>query len=176
MVDSVYGSLGNYGSQGDMFNNAFNSYQPGNLSSSMNGFGSNMQLNSSGSNMQLSPYGAMPNAQELYNIDFANGAGQNPGFLESMGGFQGIGSILGGLGGLAQAYIGSQQLGLAEDSLDFQKGAFNKNMANQAQMVNSSLKNRYENISNMAGAGRTSRNYGTIDKYVADRGVDGGAI
>ena len=40
------------------------------------------------------------------------------------------------------AYLGFKQLGLATDSLDFQKKAFAENMANQSTLVNGQLRDR----------------------------------
>lgn len=47
-----------------------------------------------------------------------------------------------GLSALAQGWLGFQQLGLAKDSLAFQKDAFNKNYENQRQLTNQQLMDR----------------------------------
>ena len=47
-----------------------------------------------------------------------------------------------GLSALAQGWLGFQQLGLAKDSLAFQKDAFNKNYENQRQLTNQQLLDR----------------------------------
>lgn len=48
-------------------------------------------------------------------------------------------TIMQGLGGLAQLYLGMKGLGVAKDSLNFQKDAFNKNYAAQQKMTNRSV-------------------------------------
>lgn len=47
-----------------------------------------------------------------------------------------------GLSALAQGWLGFQQLGLAKDSLAFQKDAFSKNYENQRQLTNQQLLDR----------------------------------
>lgn len=60
-------------------------------------------------------------------------------------GSQSMGALLPGIqaaGGLAQSWLGFQQLGLMKDSLAFQKKAYADNMANQTKLVNSQLEDR----------------------------------
>jgi len=46
------------------------------------------------------------------------------------------------LGSGAQAWLGGKQVGLAEDTLDFQKDAFSRQFNNQATLTNASLRDR----------------------------------
>lgn len=60
-------------------------------------------------------------------------------------GFQSMGIVsptLQGLGSLFQAWNGMQTLGLAKDQFNFQKNAFNTNLANQRQTYNTALEDR----------------------------------
>lgn len=60
-------------------------------------------------------------------------------------GFQSQGIIpptLQGLGSIFQAWSGMQNLGLAKDQLNFQRNAFNTNLANQRQAYNTALEDR----------------------------------
>ncbi len=74
------------------------------------------------------------------------GAGGAPGFGSKLMGWLGNGDNLnaavGGLQALTGAYLGFQNLRLAKDNLRFQKGAWQKNYANQAQSYNTSLEDR----------------------------------
>lgn len=53
-----------------------------------------------------------------------------------------IGAGIKGLTGLVGAYTGLKQLGLAQDSFDFRRGAFNDQYNNQARLTNSRLEDR----------------------------------
>jgi hypothetical protein len=56
--------------------------------------------------------------------------------------WQGIGSTLQGLGGLASAYMGYKQYGLAKDAFNFNKGLANRNLATQGQLLNQEMYDR----------------------------------
>jgi len=67
------------------------------------------------------------------------------GGTDSETGFQSQGIVaptLQGLGSLFQAWNGMQTLGLAKDQFNFQKNAFNTNLANQKQTYNTALEDR----------------------------------
>lgn len=64
------------------------------------------------------------------------------GWLDSIGGLQGLQLGIGGLSALGNLYFGSQQLGLAQDQFNFQKQAYNTNLANQTKAYNSALTDR----------------------------------
>lgn len=65
----------------------------------------------------------------------------------------------------AQTYLGLKQLGVAEDTLDFQKNAFSKQFGNQASLVNTQLRDRQR--------ARVARNPGAIsvDEYMRQNAV-----
>lgn len=79
----------------------------------------------------------------------------------------GWGSAALGLGqGLASAYMGMQQYGLAKDQLAFQKNAFNKNYAAQRQSTNTALEDRQRaRVASNAGA------YQSVGDYMKQNGV-----
>lgn len=55
---------------------------------------------------------------------------------------QGIGSLLQGIGALGSLYGTSKQLGLAQDQFNFQKEAYNTNLANQIASYNTNLEDK----------------------------------
>ncbi len=101
-------------------------------------------------------------------------------------------SQLGGLAsGLMQAYTGFQQLGLANKALNlakqqfgFQKALANRNLANQAKIINNTYDNAAQVAAGMIGGKDANGNYGftdpTIVNQYANRAkgqhVDGSAI
>lgn len=68
--------------------------------------------------------------------------------------------------GLANAFLGMKQFGLAEDQFDFQKKAFNKNFEVQKNLTNSNLSDR-QNARNAANPGA----YASTADYMAQYGV-----
>lgn len=56
--------------------------------------------------------------------------------------FQGIGTIMQGVGSLGSLYTGLQQLGLARDSYNLQKDAYNTNLANSVSEYNTNLEDK----------------------------------
>jgi hypothetical protein len=67
----------------------------------------------------------------------------------------GWGNALGGLSSLMDMYTGWKSLGLEEDKLDFQKSAFNKQMARQEKMYENNLRDAYTaRAANARTAGR----------------------
>ena len=81
-------------------------------------------------------------------------------------GFQSMGIVsptLQGLGSLFQAWNGMQTLGLAKDQLNFQRNAFNTNLANQRQTYNTALEDRIRGrTSDYAGKEQDVQSY--LDK------------
>jgi len=63
---------------------------------------------------------------------------------EQAGGFnfEGMGSLIGGLSGAAQAYMSYLNYGLGKDQLDFSKKAINRNLANEGGAANQELAHR----------------------------------
>lgn len=87
----------------------------------------------------------------------------------------GVGSTLQGLAGLAQAWQGMKMLDLGKDQLKFQRGAFNKNLANQAQMLNTQYEDRQRA---RLGASSLSDNekYQSLESYMAQNRVSGAPV
>lgn len=61
------------------------------------------------------------------------------GFMENFGGAEGLETIFGGIEGLGNLYTAIQSLGMAQDTFDFNKKAWETNLANQTQTYNTSL-------------------------------------
>jgi hypothetical protein len=101
-------------------------------------------------------YGLSPQDQQFlnnikqgnFNLGFNQNTGAAPTQQETnmmqllFGGQNQMGVIPAGLGtasALLNAYVGLEQLGVAQDSLNFQKDAFNKNYTMQAQLTNKQI-------------------------------------
>lgn len=74
------------------------------------------------------------------------GASTGFGFGDALGWLgdnsQGLGSLLQGIGALSSIFTTNKQIGLAEDNLNFQKEAYNTNLANQISTYNTNLEDR----------------------------------
>lgn len=76
------------------------------------------------------------------------------------------GTALGAASGLMQGFMGMQNYGLAKDQLNFQKDAFEKNLANQTKLTNNSLEDRQRaRVASNAGA------YQSVDDYMRQNRV-----
>lgn len=71
-----------------------------------------------------------------------------------------------GLGGLAQSWLGFQQLGLAKDQFNFQKDAFTQQYNQQATDVNRQLADRQR-----ARLGANPGGYQSVGEYIAENGA-----
>lgn len=146
-------------------------------------------------NFQMTPannaIGAATNFSNWYNN------GSNGGWLNNLFG-NNAGGILGGLGqlggiasGIMQGFTGLQQLGLANKALGlakqqfgFQKALANRNLANQAKIINNTYDNAAQVAAGMVGGRDASGNYGFTDPTVVNQyanrarnqHVDGSAI
>ena len=87
---------------------------------------------------------------------------------------EGIGNIgmgLQGLSGLAGAYLGHKQYGLAKKSFNFNKSLANRNLANQGQLINNEMLERKKRA--LAGsAGLSSEERQQALEEVKSRFVD----
>jgi hypothetical protein len=72
----------------------------------------------------------------------AGAGGMGSGFLSNIGGLEGLGSIAQGLQSLGQLYGAVKGMGLAKDQLNFQKQAYNTNLANTSKAYNTALEDR----------------------------------
>ena len=83
--------------------------------------------------------------------------------------------VLQGLGGLASAYTAYKGLQLAKDQFKYQKGLANRNLANQAKVINNSYDNAAQVAAGMIGGGSynpatdSQGSYGMIDQAIVDR-------
>ena len=83
--------------------------------------------------------------------------------------WQGVGSTLQGLGGLASAYMGYKQYGLAKDAFNFNKGLANRNLTTQAELINQDIYNRNKRAILMSDLSEEEKNKAIEDiksKYV----------
>lgn len=85
--------------------------------------------------------------------------------------------VLEGLGGLANAYMGYKNYKLAKKQFGFQKGLANRNLANQAKIINNSYDNAAQVAAGMIGGGSynpatdSQGSYGMTDQAIVDRYV-----
>lgn len=74
--------------------------------------------------------------------DVAGGGGWASGMGKWFSNGQNLGAVFQGISALTNAYLGFQQLGVAKDSLRFQKDAFQTNLRNSTQSYNTQLEDR----------------------------------
>ena len=94
-------------------------------------------------------------------------------------GLQGLGELaLGGLqaySGLQNYRLGKQALGLANQQFGFQKGLANRNLANQAKVINNTYDNAAQVAAGMIGGGSynpatdTQGSFGMVDQATVDQ-------
>lgn len=79
-----------------------------------------------------------------------------------------VSPMLGGMGALFQGWSGLQQSKLAKDALNFQKQAFQTNLANQTRAYNTQLEDQYKaRTSDYAGKDKD------VAKYMSEHGMKG---
>jgi hypothetical protein len=74
--------------------------------------------------------------------------------------------------GLANAYMGYKNYGLAKDQLAENKKQFSLNFNTQAGLVNNQLSDKYAVLADSAKS-NGNMNFGTEEEYLEDRGVRG---
>lgn len=106
----------------------------------------------------------------------------------SLGNFGQIASagmgLLQGIAALRQAQMAEKQLGLAKQQFGFQKGLANRNIANQAKMINNQYDNAAQVAAGMIGSRNADGTYGMTDQAIINqyannanaKHVDGSAI
>ncbi len=123
-------------------------------------------------------YGDMANTDVPTPSTSSSGFGFNTGTLGVVtGGLQ-------GLSGLAQAFVGMKNYELAQQQFKYQKGLANRNLANQAKIINSTYDNAAQVAAGMIGGKDVSGNYGFTNQAIVDdyakkakeKHVDGSAI
>ena len=154
-----------------------------NLTNSSSMFGgiddsNNMFGSSSGYNGVDSMYGDIANTNVPTPSTSSSGFGFNTGTLGVVtGGLQ-------GLSGLAQAFVGMKNYELAQQQFKYQKGLANRNLANQAKIINNTYDNAAQVAAGMIGGKDVSGNYGFTNQAIVDdyakkakeKHVDGSAI
>ena len=133
---------------------------------------------SSGYNGVDSMYGDIANTNVSTPSTPSSGFGFNTGTLGVVtGGLQ-------GLSGLAQAFVGMKNYELAQQQFKYQKGLANRNLANQAKIINNTYDNAAQVAAGMIGGKDVSGNYGFTNQAIVDdyakkakeKHVDGSAI
>ena len=96
-----------------------------------------------------------------------NGAAQTGSIWDSFGGKDGWGgTALGAIGGIASAFLGMKQYGLAKQTLEENKRQFQLNYDAQKKMTNTRLEDRQRaRVASNAGA------YQSVGDYMATNGV-----
>ena len=154
-----------------------------NLTNSSSMFGgiddsNSMFGSSSGYNGVDSMYGDIANTNVPTPSTSSSGFGFNTGTLGAVtGGLQ-------GLSGLAQAFVGMKNYELAQQQFKYQKGLANRNLANQAKIINNTYDNAAQVAAGMIGGKDVSGNYGFTNQAIVDdyakkakeKHVDGSAI
>lgn len=84
-------------------------------------------------------------------------------------GLAAIGMGIQGLSGLANAYMGYQNYQLAKDQFNYQKGLANRNLANQAKIINNTYDTAAQVAAGMIGGRDSYGNYGFTNQDVINR-------
>ena len=110
------------------------------------------------------------------NLNLSN---TQPSTLQNIMGYAGAASgIMEGLTGLASAYLGLKNYNLAKKQFGFQKGLANRNLANQAKVINTSYDNAAQVAAGMIGSGGydpsrdSAGTFGMTDPAVAQKIID----
>ena len=84
------------------------------------------------------------------------------------GTFGAVAGGLQGLSGLAQAFVGMKNYELAQQQFKYQKGLANRNLANQAKIINNTYDNAAQVAAGMIGGKDARGNYGFTDQAIVD--------
>ena len=163
------------------------SFDTGNMN---NPTGSSYFVNSDGTPIdnglgQFNFQGSFPDS--LFGSNLPNSSNTTPMGTQGSSFASGLGAVAGGLqalGGLANAYLGYKNYQLAKKQFGFQKGLANRNLANQAKIINNTYDNAAQVAAGMIGGKDASGNYGFTDQAIVDdyakkakeKHVDGSAI
>jgi hypothetical protein len=126
------------------------------------------------STKDTSSLNGMTRIQANYGDDMASAAqtGQHVANGGNMSWQQGLGYGLAGLqalSGLANAFIGYKNYKLAKKQFGFEKDVMNRNIANQAKVINNTYDNAAQVAAGMIGARDSAGNYGMTNQEVVDR-------
>jgi len=109
-------------------------------------------------------FGGNPNASSIWG---------NEGFGLNRGTFSAVGAGIGAAKDLAGLYTGYKQMQMAKEQMRTNKAFGNRNIANQAQTINTSLEAKYRAA--LAGEGPNSGRE-SVDSYMSRNRVDGSAV
>lgn len=84
-------------------------------------------------------------------------------------GLAAIGMGMQGLSGLANAYLGFKNYQLAQDAFNYQKDLSNRNLANQAKIINNTYDTAAQVAAGMVGGKDAQGNYGFTSQEVIDK-------
>ena len=124
------------------------------------------------SNGMFGSFNGYGDADSMYG-DIANTNVPTPstpssGFGFNTGTFGAVAGGLQGLSGLAQAFVGMKNYELAQQQFKYQKGLANRNLANQAKIINNTYDNAAQVAAGMIGGKDTSGNYGFTDQAIVN--------
>lgn len=107
---------------------------------------------------------SMDSRSTLYNPNFGSGSGFNwqKGLSYGLAGLE-------ALSGLANAFLGYKNYKLAKDQFGFEKAAMNRNIANQAQVINNAYDNAAQVAAGMIGGVDSAGNYGMVNQDIVNR-------
>lgn len=94
------------------------------------------------------------------------GANNRGGFLGGIGGIEGLGTIMQGIGSLGQIWSSLQAVRLAREQLNFQREAYQTNLANQTQSYNTALEDRIRSRYFTEGRGAEA-----VESYLAEHSL-----
>ena len=141
-----------------------------------------------GSNDMLGSFSWYGGADKMYediaNTNVSTPSTSSSGFGFNTGTLGAVTSGLQGLSGLAQAFVGMKNYELAQQQFKYQKGLANRNLANQAKIINNTYDNAAQVAAGMIGGKDVSGNYGFTNQAIVDdyakkakeKHVDGSAI
>ena len=105
---------------------------------------------------------------DIANTNVPTPSTSSSGFGFNTGTFGAVASGLQGLSGLAQAFVGMKNYELAQQQFKYQKGLANRNLANQAKIINNTYDNAAQVAAGMIGGKDTSGNYGFTDQAIVN--------
>ena len=104
----------------------------------------------------------------IYNTDNLNVPSGNW-FQRNTDTLSAIGTGLEGLSGLANAYMGYKNFNLAKDMFNYQKALANRNLANQAKIINNTYDNAAQVAAGMIGSKDSYGNYGFTNQDIVNK-------
>ena len=173
---SDYLNMGNYRNLGP----GFNQNQGNFTSDGFGGFDSNQPINldfmnQNNGGFQLPTQQGAGGGSIFGNIGSTVGQGMD--WLKNMDSntLKNIGAGLSGASGLWDAWNQMGQLDAQEERFDFERNAFNRNIGNQASVINRQMNDQYA-ARMSALSPEQQKNYDTLDQYKKRNNVDGSPV